>query len=249
MDRNRNRLLWAGLAAVIAVGGLLVYLSFTQKAYACLSEWTPPRPGASPAPGSTPQLGYFQDDQGHLHVADGTKVKYAFCPPASGQHYNDPGVAGPITPKLYGPNDQTVPANWIHNMEHGGFVVLYRCGSSDNCDANQQAALKAFFDSFPASPVCHVPKGVTSPVITRFDEMVFPYAALVWDWVMPMDSWQPDLALQFWNQKGDLTNPERTNCALPTESPAPGASGSPAPSDTTAPAGSPATTSPTPAGT
>jgi hypothetical protein len=239
LERNRSRLLWAGLAAIIAVGGVLVYFSFTQKGYVCLTEWTPPSPPPTTAPGATPQIGFFQDDMGRTHVAVGVRVKYTFCPPASGFHYAQAGIAGPIAAKLYGPNDTTVPQNWIHNMEHGGLVVLYRCGATDNCDQAQQAALQAFVASFPNSPICNTPKGIISPVVTRFDDMKFPYAALVWDYVLPLDTFDASQILAFFAQNGERANPEQ-QCAAP--SPSPGPSDTPAPTDTP-PAATPAPTS------
>ena len=103
LERNRARLLWAGGLALVLVASGLVYVSFTQKGYVCLSQWAP-GPTATTAPSATPNLGYFQDDMGQGHVPLGTRVKYTFCPPASGQHFNQAGVAGPITARLYGPN-------------------------------------------------------------------------------------------------------------------------------------------------
>lgn len=233
VERNRTRLLWAGVAVVVVVAAVFVGVSFTQKGYTCLSLWTPPSPAPTVAPSATPQLGYFQDELGRTHVAVGTKVKYTFCPPASGFHYSQAGVAGPIPPKVYGPNDTTVPQNWIHNLEHGALVVLYRCAAGDNCDDAQQTALKDFYASFPNSPICNIPKGTLSPVITRFDDMAFPYAALVWDEVLPLDSWDPNAVLAFFAQQGERTNPE-VQCVP--------ASPTPASSVTPAPSASPATT-------
>jgi len=237
LERNRRRLLYAAIAAVIAIGGLLVYASFTTKGYICLSEWTP-GPTPTTAPSATPHLGYFQDDLGRTHVEVGTRVKYAFCPPASGLHYNAPGVAGPITPRFYGSGETTIPQNWLHNMEHGGLVVLYRCASGDNCDQAQQDALRSFFSTFPNSPVCDIPKGAIGPVITRFDDMKFPYAALVWDEVLPLDAWDPAAVLAFFAQQGERTNPE-TQCPRPTGTPGP--TGTPAPSATPAATEAPST--------
>jgi len=235
LDRNRVRLLWAGLIVVALIAGGLDFASFTQKGYVCLSEWTP-GPTPSTAPGATPRIGFIQDDMGRSHVAVGTRVKYTFCPPASGFHYNAVG-AGPIQTRLYGPNEATVPQNWIHNMEHGGLVIVYRCNSGDSgCSDAQQAAFRDFFSSFPDSPICHVPKGTISPVIARFDDMQFPFAALVWDEILPLDQWDPAQVLAFFNQNAERTNPEKTYCSGPTASPSP--------SDTTAPSTAP-TTAPT----
>jgi hypothetical protein len=237
LERNRRRLLYAGLIAVIAVGGALVYASFTTKGYVCLSEWTAPSPAPTVAPSATPHIGYFQDDLGRTHVPLGTRVRYAFCPPASGQHYNAPGVAGPIEARFYASTETTIPQNWIHNMEHGGMVLLYRCGSGDNCDQAQQDALRAYFTTFPNSPICNVPKGGIGPVITRFDDMAFPYAALLWDQILPLDSFQPDQVTAFFLQNAERTNPEQ-QCAAPT--PTPGPTDTPAPTDAPVPTGSPA---------
>jgi hypothetical protein len=222
---------------LIGAGGLLVFASFTTKGYVCLSSWMPgPTPTA--APSATPHIGYFQDDLGRTHVEVGTRVRYAFCPPASGQHYNLAGVAGPIEPRFYGSSETTVPENWIHNMEHGGLVLLYRCGFGDNCDQAQQDALRNFYTTFPDSPVCHVPRGAIGPVITRFDDMKFPYAALLWDQVLPLDKFDSETAatiLAFFAQNGERTNPE-PQCQPTT--PSPGPTGTP-------PATPPATEAPT----
>ena len=242
LERNRRRLLYTGLVAVIAVGAALVYASFTTKGYVCLSAWTPgPTPTA--APSATPHIGYFQDDLGRNHVPLGTRVRYAFCPPASGLHYSAAG-AGPIEPRFYGSSESTVPENWIHNMEHGGLVVLYRCGSGDTCDQAQQDALRSFYTTFPNSPVCDVPRGVIGPVITRFDDMAFPYAALLWNQVLPLTSFDARQILAFFEQNGERTNPE-PQCAAPT--PTAGPTATPGPTGTPGPAGTPGPTDTAPA--
>ena len=242
LERYRRRLLYAGVAVVIAIGALLVYASFTTKGYVCLSQWTP-GPNPTAAPSATPHIGYFQDDLGRTHVALGTRVRYAFCPPASGLHYNAPGSAGPIEARFYGSSETTIPQNWIHNMEHGGMVLLYRCASGDTCDDAQQTTLRNFFTTFPNSPICDIPKGGIGPVITRFDDMQFPYAALLWDQVLPLNSFDADQILAFFAQNGERTNPE-PQCAQPT--PTPGPTDTPGPTATPA-ASQPASSAPSPA--
>ena len=54
-------------------------------------------------------------------------------------------------PRLYGPEDRVNPQGWIHNLEHGGLVVLYR-GDSEGATEDGQAQLRAFFDALPAEP-------------------------------------------------------------------------------------------------
>jgi hypothetical protein len=201
-----------------------------------------PEPTASPAPDATARLGYVQPDQGRAHGATQGET-YTLCPPASGKHINVQGL-GPIRPGVYGPDDGAVPQGWIHNLEHGALVVLYRCdGSTDACDASGQAAFREFNSTFPVSPVCGIQPGNVGPVIARFDTMAWPYAALVWGRVLPLDSWDPDLVRRFWETEGERTNPERQpGCPFPTEppaqSPTPAPSGSPAANPSPSPSAS-----------
>lgn len=230
LQRNRGRLLW-GLAAVALVGmASLAFLNATSPTYACGSEWTPTAT-PSPAPSATQHLGYVQTDLGNTHISPGSFQKYPFCPPASGKHYNASG-SGPIRPGVFGPDDQTMPQGWLHNLEHGGLAILYRCTGSDTaCSDAGQAAFKQFYQSFPNSPVCNLPPGSVGPVIARFDQMATPYAALVWGIELPLDSFDTAKILEFFQQSGERTNPEPL-CAKPTATPGP--------TDTPAPSASPA---------
>ncbi len=235
LERHRSTLIIGGGLAVVLAVVAFVFVGAAQPVYSCsfLSE------PASPAPVSSgvQPLGQKQDDMGRTHVAVGTPVRYTFCPPASGSHYNAAGQ-GPIQPRFYGPDDTTVPQNWIHNLEHGGLVVLYNCnmGACNTADLDQLRALVA---GFPASPVCKVPPLQISPVVTRFDSMKAPFAALVWGRVLFQDKLDVNQILAFFNQYADRTNPEQQ--CNPNPSPSPGASGaSPAASSGASPAASPA---------
>ena len=140
--------------------------------------------------------------------------------------------AGPIAPRLYGPNDRVNPQGWIHNLEHGALILLYR-GDGPGATEEGQAQLRAFFDRYPNSPVCGFEAGSSvGPVFARFDEMAWPYAALVWGRVLPLETLDEDAVTQFDAAFGERTNPEKF-CAQPSASP----SGSP--SESTAPSGSP----------
>ena len=233
-----------GIAAVALLFGFL-FLGATAKTYACSNIWNP-APTASPAAGATPQIGYLQPDMGRLHNATDHQ-RYTNCPPASGSHYNNPTVQGPIAPRLYGPDDFTEPQGWIHNLEHGALVVLYECDGDACTDAGQQR-LQDLFRSVPNSPICNLPPGQQygpGPVIARFDEMAWPYAAMVWDRVLPLQTLDTAQILAFYQQWGDKTDPEKVGCPTPSSSPGASAapSGSLAPSGSVKPSGSAPTTS------
>jgi hypothetical protein len=252
VERNRTRLLWIGGAAVFAV--LLIFgfvLPALQPAYACGNLFDPTaapsfvaQPTASPGSSSAPAAtvsppGYVQPDMGHLHAPIGEKVKYTWCPPASGRHYQLP--AGPIKGGLYGPNDATIPEGWVHNLEHGAIVLLYRCRSGDEgCTDAGQAALKALLAKWPTSPICKLPPGPLTPVITRFDDMPYPYAALVWDVVLPLQAPDEQAIFDFYSGQAERFNPEK-QCSAPTATPGP--TGTPVPTSTPA-ASTPAASAP-----
>ena len=245
VQRYRTLLIGATIAAVVVVVGAGVFAAATQTAFACSTIWQP-SPTTSPGPSATPQLGYVQPDMGNTHVAVGTVIRYTYCPPASGKHVDSPGQ-GPIPARAYGPNDAVIPEGWVHNLEHGGLVILYRGADAD------QAALKAMFDAVPVSPVCGFPPGGQSPgpVVARFDQMAWPYAALVWDRVLPMQTLDQAAVLAFYAQYGEVTNPQKLcqPSASPEVSASPGTSASPsaapsespseAPSGSASPAASP----------
>jgi Protein of unknown function (DUF3105) len=247
-ERYRSAIIGAAVVVVAAVVVGLVAVQSTAASYTCSIEWEP-APTASPAAGATNRLGYAQDNMGVVHSVSRPQ-KYTFCPPASGNHYNEPGTLGPITPRVYRPTDNVGPPNWIHNLEHGGLVVLYRGDSEGATDAGLQR-FREFFDSFPPSTICKYPAGELSPVVARFDDMKWPFAALLWDRVLPLPEWDPALAVQFYlteSERLDATGafiaPPEPRCAAPSQSPAPSDSAAPSAS----PSGSPAASgSPSPA--
>jgi hypothetical protein len=235
LQRYRTAIVSVAAVAIVAVALGYVFIGSTSASYTCTNQFNPsPTPAVSP--GSSTRLGFLQDDMGASHVVS-TPQKYLFCPPASGNHYNLPGTLGPIPPKLFKPDDKIGPSNWLHNLEHGGMVVLYRNDGPGSTAAGQQA-FRDYFAGFPESPICKVPPGSLSPVIARFDDMPHAFAALVWDRVFYLDTWDPALVTQFYlteaerlDSTGALVAPPEKQCAGPSPSAgssAPAASGSPA---------------------
>ena len=159
-ERHRGAIVGVAAVAGVALIAIFVFASASASVYACTTEWSPP-PTASPAAGASPALGYVQPDMGRHHLGVGEKVTYTYCPPASGSHDNVQG-AGPIAPRLYGPNDAAPPVGWVHNLEHGAMVIVYRGDEGDpGITSEGQAALRALYDNFPPSPVCHIARGTS----------------------------------------------------------------------------------------
>jgi hypothetical protein len=249
LEKYRTAIVSVAAVAIVAIAVGYVFIGATAAAYTCGSVFDPsPTPPVSP--GSSTRLGFFEEDMGNSHVVTPPQ-KYLFCPPASGNHYNQPGTLGPIPARLYKPDDKVGPSNWVHNLEHGGLVVLYRNDSAGST-ADGQQAFRDYLSGFPASPICNIPPRQLAPVIARFDNMPHPYAVLVWDRVLYLDTWDPALATRFFlteaervDSTGALVAPPEHLCN-PQASSSPGAStpsasGSIAPSDapSAAPSASP----------
>jgi hypothetical protein len=123
-------------------------------------------------------------DEGQQHVAAGTLVDYRSRPPASGPHYENEAP--------YAFFDQEVPTgNWIHNLEHGGVVVLYR---PDLVSSSDLAALRTMRDNAPISRQWRTTKMVVLP----YTDMDHAVAAVAWDHIDEMDSVDTDQILGFY---------------------------------------------------
>jgi len=149
---------------------------------------------------------------GRSHVTNaGQRLSYGFCPPTSGEHYNIAGGVGPIRAAVYGPTEERSPGGWIHNLEHGYIVALYRCPSPEDCpSAAEMAELQRFFDEAPDSGVATCP---TKVVVARFDSISTRFALLAWDRALLVDEFDVDTALTFaqhWSQHPAA--PENGSC-------------------------------------
>jgi hypothetical protein len=81
------------------------------------------------------------------HVAEGSTVTYATNPPSSGPHYPRwarwrQTCASPVLARSY----------WVHNLEHGGVVFLYRCDAGGCPEV--VAGLEQLQAALPRDPRC-----------------------------------------------------------------------------------------------
>ena len=111
--------------------------------------------------------------EGATHVAEGSTVNYCENPPASGNHY-------PVWLMDWGLHPENVPRErWVHNLEHGGIVLLYNCPS--DCP-DVVAQLTALRNSLQPDRYNEV-----RVIITADHTMPKKLAALAWGW-----RWQGD---------------------------------------------------------
>jgi len=136
-----------------------------------------PSAAPTPEPQPTQRLGFATTDLGRNHVDPSTSVRYGFCPPTSGNHFNVAGQA-PLARRLYRPTDSLRPGNWIHNLEHGYVVIAYK--GDPGKDVLDQ--IQTIMDTVPPSDFAAANCGADNKVIAvRFDDMSEPFAVLAWD--------------------------------------------------------------------
>jgi len=198
--------LLVGLAAVGFAGliGLAVVSSLTAPDYSCAELLTPP-------PGTSGADGFATESLGRGHVAAGTTISYGFCPPTSGSHYNAAGV-GPLRPGFYGPNTGAGPGGWVHNLEHGYVVALYRCADEACPSEADMAALGAFAANGPPSQSAAACGYGSKVLVARFDEMATPYALLAWDRALLLDAFDAAVARLFASRSIEATALEPNAC-------------------------------------
>lgn len=207
---DRTRIVWltALVGGAVLVGVVLLFIGFgadtAARGYSCGEVLQ------SPADASSTE-GFVTSSMPSSHVTPGARISYDFCPPTSGRHYNAAG-RGPLRPGFYGPNDAAGPGGWVHNLEHGYVVALYRCPEDECPPTAELDALRAFAANGPptqAAAAC----GYRSKVLAaRFDDMAKAYALVAWDRALLLDVFDTEAALGFASRWIDQTAPEPNAC-------------------------------------
>ena len=198
--------LLVGLAAVGVVGVIAIAFigSATARDYSCAELLTAP-------PAASGTDGFTTESLGRDHVPVGTKIRYGFCPPTSGGHYNAAG-AGPLRPGFYGPDAAAGPGGWVHNLEHGYVVSLYRCAGGACPSEAELSALRSFAVNGPPTQSATACSYRSKVIVARFDDLATPYALLAWDRALLLDSFDATIARQFASRSIDATAPEPNAC-------------------------------------
>jgi hypothetical protein len=140
-------------------------------------------------------------DEGRFHVPFCTEVSYVADPPASGNHWP--------APDTWGFHQEVVPREWwVHNLEHGGVVLLWNCPSQDAADPSPPLCNDAGIgEYFPADEGCPTEIIELQQIYSQqppdnwFDQFtetrilltadpLLPkrFAAVAWDWVWMADT-------------------------------------------------------------
>jgi hypothetical protein len=129
------------------------------------------------------------------HVQPGTPITYRSRPPSSGTHY-------PLPHSGYGVIEREIePGRWVHTLEHGAIVVLYR---PDLCNPECLNELRQVYESAPPSPQT----GKKKMAVIPYRDMDRAIAAVAWGWVDEMDQVDRDRILAFYRAHAERVGPE-----------------------------------------
>lgn len=124
-------------------------------------------------------VGTQHPEESKDHVPDGQTVRYKMSPPASGSHW--------ATPLPWGSYDSPQPLErTVHNLEHGGIVVLYNGLTSD-----QVAQLKSTVSSLRSGQYRKI---VLAPSNVFSDAKI---AVSAWTWQLKLDTVDETPIIQF----------------------------------------------------
>jgi hypothetical protein len=99
-----------------------------------------------------------------VHVE--TPVDYADKPPTSGNHNPCWGA--------WGLHDVLPAENWVHNMEHGGIVLLHNCDGE--CDS-ELGEMESFIATHPRT------------ILTEYPELDAKFAIVAWGYRIVSECW------------------------------------------------------------
>lgn len=116
-------------------------------------------------------------NEGWVHVAEGTPLTYLHNPPASGPHY-------PVWARYQAYTTALVRPYWVHNLEHGAIVLVYR----PDAPSALVSALTDTFRALPNDPECGHPRSLLTPD----PQLARPVSAIAANFVLEGDCVSPD---------------------------------------------------------
>lgn len=190
---RRNLMITGGILGLAALAILVVALYLNNQANQASAKRI-----AFHNVGGT--IGTKVADEGRNHVAPNTTPTYNFYPPASGPHYNLQGYA-PVAWGTVAPQGQPLQeGQYIHNLEHGGIVILYDCPSGSDCSKLQGQLQNYVQNLAPNEPLFNEPKVVMSPYSRGMQKKV---ALLAWDYIEFLDGYDQNAITKFYENHVD----------------------------------------------
>ena len=127
-------------------------------------------------------VGTAVPDEGQTHVDPSTTPTYKSYPPASGPHYSVQGLA-PVPWQTIATLQE---GQYIHNLEHGGIVILYDCPSGADCTTLKNSLENYVNNLAPVEPQFKEIKVVLSPYSRGMRKKV---ALAAWDYIEFLDGY------------------------------------------------------------
>jgi len=127
-------------------------------------------------------VGTAVPDEGRTHVDPSTTPTYKSYPPASGPHYSVQGLA-PVPWQTIATLQE---GQYIHNLEHGGIVILYDCPSGADCTTLKNSLENYVKNLAPVEPQFNEIKVVLSPYSRGMQKKV---ALVAWDYIEFLDGY------------------------------------------------------------
>jgi uncharacterized protein DUF3105 len=159
-QERRKRMLWLGgiiVVVVIAVAALILLMPHGTA--------------------SASQMHQVQTFPG-THYPEGSAIpsNQWLRPPSSGPHWET--VPQPQEYRMY--DTPLPPGRWVHMLEHGAVVVLYR---PDLCDSGCVQQLGTFYDNAPKSSLV----GIRHLTVTPYQDMDHAIAVVAWGYIDEID--------------------------------------------------------------
>jgi hypothetical protein len=187
---RRNLFIIAGILGTAAVVILVVALALNQAAKVSTANRIPFQT-------VTGAIGTQIADEGTpSHIDPSTQWTYKFYPPTSGPHYSVAGSA----PVAWGTVDNLVEGQFVHNLEHGGIVVLYNCPSGSDCTTLKDQLTNYVKNLAPIEPTYGEPKMVMTPYSHGMQKKV---ALVAWHYIEFLDAYDQNAITQFYENHVD----------------------------------------------
>jgi uncharacterized protein DUF3105 len=129
-------------------------------------------------------------DEGQQHIPSSQSGTYRSAyPPASGQHWGNTWADW----KMY--DEPLPPEVFVHNLEHGGIVLLYRC---DTPCPQLVTQLRALHRTFPNDK-----HGKVKLAIAPDRKITSPIVILAWTWIDELPAFDRERLLRFYRAHVD----------------------------------------------